>query len=378
LNSIDIRPFTFDAARSKAFAGFCRDLYGGVSHWIPPLRKRLLAQFANDFSFYQKPDNRHRHFMVTRGGDILGHVSAFLNTDMRDAEGGPIGCLGFFECVDDYSAGERLFEHAVEWLRQRDGVKRIWGPVNFDIWHGYRLMTRGFDEKPFYGEPHNMPYYPDFFETFGFVARKTWCSLEASGRGILESIIARHEPPYHRMVREGYRFEPLRTNEPGELRALHALVSQSYHGFLGHTPIGFAEFDRLFGAHLRVADPRFLILAYDSRGRPAGFSVAYPDVADAVRAMRGRDDLLGKLRFQRRRNATNRVVYYMIGITPEEVEKRHGLGSAIAYHTVRTILDAGFETAVFALLGSDSAARRLVGENVRAAQREYCLYELGE
>jgi hypothetical protein len=55
-----------------------------------------------------------------------------------------------------------LLEHAIEWLREKHDLQRIWAPVNFDIWHGYRLMTRGFEEKTFYGEPYNKIYYPGF------------------------------------------------------------------------------------------------------------------------------------------------------------------------------------------------------------------------
>jgi hypothetical protein len=35
---------------------------------------------------------------------------------------------------------------ARDWLRDQHGLRRIWGPMNFDIWHSYRFMTRGFDQ----------------------------------------------------------------------------------------------------------------------------------------------------------------------------------------------------------------------------------------
>jgi hypothetical protein len=33
------------------------------------------------------------------------------------------------------------------------------GAGEFRHWHGYRLMTRGFEEKTFYGEPYNKIYW---------------------------------------------------------------------------------------------------------------------------------------------------------------------------------------------------------------------------
>jgi hypothetical protein len=56
------------------------------------------------------------------------------------------------------------------------------------------------------------------------------------------------------------------------------------------------------------------------------------------------------------------------------MEKRHGLGSAIVYHTVRAILDAGFDTLVGALLADDSPASTFVGDAIHHADREYALY----
>ena len=66
----------------------------------------------------------------------------------------------------------------------------------------------------------------------------------------------------------------------------------------------------------------------------------------------------------------------MIGATPEEVQRRHGVGSAIYYYTMKQILAAGFETLVVAIVADDSGARSFFGEEMRSVQRTYTLYEL--
>jgi hypothetical protein len=373
---MDIRSFTFDSALSRAFATFCTRLYADEPRWIPPSRRALLAQFSPEFPFFQRPDNEHRHFVARRGRDVIGHVSAFLNSDMRDATGRQIGCLGFFECVEDFDVAEELLGNATEWLKRRDSVARIWGPVNFDIWHGYRCMRRGFEREPFLGEPFNKSYYPVFLEKSGFAVCKTWCSMEVRDRRVLEDVLAKSEPRYQQILDDGYRFQRIDGRDPSSMRLLHALVTRSYEKFLGFTDVDFANFDRIYGTHLRVIDSRFAHFVYDPDGQPGGFAIVYPDPSNAVRAMNGSDNVYAKLKFALRRKQTKRVVVHTVGITPEEIEKRHGLGSALAYHGIRSALDAGFDRAVLALIAEDSLARKIVGDSIDQAEREYALYEL--
>ena len=370
-----IQLFEYNAELSAAFAMFREGLYRDDPNWIPSSRHALLTQFAPEFSFYRKRGNRHLHFLTTANGKVAGHVSAFVSQDLKDRDGTPVGTLGFFECVDDYSVAGDLLDHATAWLRKENKLARIWAPVDFDIWHGYRFMTRGFEEKTFYGEPYNRSYYPGFFTRFGFAVKKTWDSLERWAPGTLEKIIARFEPRYRKLLDAGYRFKSVDLSQANDRRQLCAALTRSYHGFLGVTPFEFDEFERIMGQYLRVFEARFTNLIYDPLGNVAAFSVAYPDYSDAIRAMRGRDDLWARLRFYHHRRA-ERVIFYMIGAMPEEIEGHHGVGGATLFHTMRQILAAGFNSVLFAIIADDSAGRRQLGDEMRFAQRTYTLYEL--
>ncbi len=371
-----IQSFAYNAELTAAFATFREELYRDDPNWIPSSRRALLAQFSPEFSLNRRSGNRHHHFMATANGKMAGHVSAFVNRDLKDRDGTPVGALGFFECVDDYSVAGDLLDHATAWLRKENNLTRIWAPVNFDIWHGYRFMTRGFDEKTFYGEPYNHAYYPDFLTRFGFSVKKTWDSLERGAPATLETIIARFGPRYRKLLDEGYRFKPVDLSQVNDRRKLYGALIRSYHGFLGVTPFEFDDFERIMGQYLRAFEARFTNLIYDPRGKVAAFSVAYPDCSDAVRAMRGRDNLWARVRFYFHRGGADRVIFYMIGAMPEEIAGRHGVGGATFYHTVRQILTAGFNRVLFAIIADDSAALKYFGDDMRFAQRTYTLYEL--
>jgi GNAT superfamily N-acetyltransferase len=374
---VAIISFDFDPSLREAFLDLGYDIYGGDPAWIPPLRADLRRQLAPEFPFYSQPGNRCRHFLATAGGKWRGRVAAMVNSALRDRDRTPVGTVGFFESEGDYGVAQDLLEAATFWLRTEGGVNRIWGPMNFDIWHGYRFMTAGFNERPLYGEPYNKPNYPEYFRRYGFVDRQHWHSLEVAGRRSLEGIISFGTPLYRELVKGGYRFESLQmANFSGELMKLHTVLPLSYHDFLGYTPISAPEFAALYAGLRHAADPRFFVFAYDNDGALAGFAGAFLELADAVRVLGGKDTHLGRIRFLLRRRRTDRINFYIIGLTPTEAARRRGLGRAMTAYVLRQVVEAGYEIVLFSLIVAGSRSRGLLGRDVPAPQRQYTLFEL--
>ena len=374
-----MKHFTFDPVLTDAFVHFGCDLYRGDANWIPPLRKDLYAQLSPEFAFYRKPGNCHRHFLATSGRKVVGRISAMVNHDLKDEDGRRVGTIGFFECVDDYGVAEELLDSATQWLRNERGIDRIWAPMNFDIWHGYRLMTRGFSQKPFYGEPYNKPYYKDFFERYGFTSKQLWNSVEVNGHDALEKMIARGGERYQQLISRGYRFERFNIRRfTEEIHKLYPILTRSFCGFLGFTPISLKEFEQLFIRIRSAIHPRFFTFVYDESNVLAGFAAAYLDISDAIRAMKGEDHLIAKLRFISHVRQVNRILFYIAGMTPEEASKRSGLGRAGFYHIIRWVLAEGYDRMVIALMADGNPVRGLLRGNAVTAQRQYTLYELNQ
>jgi hypothetical protein len=374
---MEIKPFTFDVPWLEAFVRFGYELYRGDKNWIPPLKKELLTQLSPEFGFYQKPGNSHRHFLAMAGNDVVGRISAMVNRDLRDQDGTPVGTVGFFECIHDYSVAQELLDSATRWLQEEMKVDRIWGPVNFDIWHSYRFMTRGFDQNLFYGEPYNPPYYPEFFERFGFITKQEWDSVEITGRDTLEKMISRGKERYNLLVDRGYRFESFNMNRfEEEMRKLYLVMTKSFSGFLGFTPVSFEELKRLFTRSRYAFDPRLFVLAYDESDNLAGFAAAFLELSEAIRAMNGEDSSFARLKFIYKRKQVSRINFYIGGVTPEELARNTGLGRAGFYYVINQMLNEGFETLLLTLRLRGNFAHSLLGKNAPKPQREYSLYEL--
>jgi len=373
---VAITPFTFDRGLAERFIGFGYDVYRGDARWIPPFRAELRRELSPDFPFYRLPGNDHRHFLATAGGRTVGRVSAMVNADMARGDEGSPGLVGFFECNEDPAVGRDLLEAARNWLREARDVRRIVGPMNFDIWHGYRFMTGGFDRDPFLGEPYNKPYYPGYFEAAGFGRKRRWHSVEVKGRAAIESLAAPGADAYDRLRRQGYRFRAFDLRRFGpEMLRLHGLVMASFAGFPDFIPIPAGEFVKLFAPSRPALDPHLTLFVDDEAGRPAAFAVALLELSDAVRAMAGKTGPLRRLRFFARRSGCRRVNFYAGGVTPEEMARKTGLGRAGFFHILRAILDLGYEEMLITLVAEDNRSNAFLGPSAGDYGREYSLYE---
>jgi hypothetical protein len=372
-----IEKFTYQEEQTAEFVRFGYDLYDGDDHWIPPLEAELRHQLSPDFEFFAEEENRCQHFMAVEQGKVVGRVSAMYNTVLRNPDGARVGTLGFFESIPDYDVARSLFTEAIQWLKSEGRVDNVWGPMNYDIWHGYRLMTSGFDELPFLGEPYNKPYYPDLFEAFGFRICAEWDSVEVAGRDTLERMIERGEKRYHMLLDRGYRFEPFqRYHWDQEVIKLHHVLSASFSGFPGMTPISSVEFARLFDSAKHGFDPQLFCFVHNESGELAGFAGAFVDLGAAVRVMHGQQDLLAKVRFLKARRDADRINFYLGGITPQEAARGTGLGRAGFYYIIRQSLTEGYDDLLVTLRRKGSPSRAMTARFAPTPQREYALYEL--
>jgi len=369
--------FTFERAHTTRFIDLGYELYRDDPRFVPALRKDLEAQLSPAFPFHAQPGNDHRRFLALAGGRVVARAMASVNTALRNGDAAPIGAVGFFEAADDYAAAEEVLAAAVDWLRTAHGIRTIRGPLNFDIWHGYRLMTRGYERERFFGEPSNKPYYPAFFERFGFSVCRRWNSFELPG-----SLPAAGLSPPGRSRRDfediGYRFQPFGGRPFDESVALlHDVLTQSFASFPGYTPIALAEFRELMSLARHVIHPRCSTFVLDESGSPAAFAVILFDVADAVRVMNGRSSLPSRLRFLWRRGDAQRLLLHLGGITPAEGARRTGLARAIFHHTLGQVRAERCGAVVASLVAQGNPVRRLFGSYAADESREYALYEIG-
>src|SRR3970040_565065 len=147
---------------TKQFIGFLWTIYAGNTSWVPPLwmdRKKLMDKKKNPF--YEHADAEF--FLAERDGATVGRIAAIVNHNHNIEHKDKIGFFGFFECIDDQTVANALFDTAREYLKSR-GMNAMRVPASPSVNDEYGLLVEGFDKPAVILMPYNPPYYGKLIE----------------------------------------------------------------------------------------------------------------------------------------------------------------------------------------------------------------------
>ncbi len=341
---------TADRRRVRQFLSLPFQLYRDVPQWVPPLApdaRRVLDR--RRYPFYRHSDAA---FFLALGDDgrAIGRLVAIDNRNYNAFNQERTAFFYLFECENDREAALALFEAAFGWARSR-GLNKIAGPKGFTALDGMGLLVKGFEHRPAFGIPYNLPYYPALVEAAGF---------ESAG-DVVSGYLHRNMPFPERIhqvaelvqKRRGLRVTRFKTRR--DLRAmlprLQAMYNTSLEGTTGNTPLTDAEIQTLADQISWFADPK-LIKIVMKENEPVGFLLAYPDISAAVQRTRGQLFPLGWIDLLRELKRTKWVNVNGAGI----VEKYRGLGgTALLFDEMRkSIVEGGFEHVDLVQIGVDN------------------------
>ena len=226
---------------------------------------------------------------------LIGRIAAFVNKRYKTkGDDGPVGGVGFFDCIDNQEAADMLFDVARHWLLQR-GMEAMDGPINFgerDNWWG--LLTEGFRE-PLYAMNFNPPYYQELFERYGFKPFFYQLCFGLDPKMQLSAkVLQRHAAL---AVDPGYS---ARMIEKKNLEKYAEDFITIYNGaFAGHGGLKQMKKDQalqLFRKMKPFLDEKIVWFAY-YKDVPIAFYLNLPDLNQYFKHFNGRLGLLEKLRF---------------------------------------------------------------------------------
>ncbi len=170
-------------------------------------------------------------------------------------------------------------------------MNKIIGPKGFTPFDGLGLLVKGFEHRPAFGLPYNLPYYPALVEAAAF---------ERTGDIVSGHLDAAMQFPerIHRLSELVQRRRGLRVVNFRRRRELVTLVPRLrdlYNGTLGagsgNVPLTDDEAHTMASQLLWFANPRLIKLVEkvgDGDPQLVGFLFAYPDVSAAVQRTNGR------------------------------------------------------------------------------------------
>jgi GNAT superfamily N-acetyltransferase len=282
-----------------------------------------------------------------QGGQPVGRASLWWRA-APPYRGERVGLIGHYAATHA-AAAARVLEAACARLR-RAGCTLAVGPIDGSTWRRYRLLTERGSEPVFFLEPDNPDDWPAHFEAAGFAVLARYYSALCEDLG---AVVIAHDLDARLRARgcTVRAIERARIDE--ELSLLWALASDAFADNLLYAPVGEAEF-RAMHAPLLPLTPAPLVLIAECDGRPAGFSLALPDV---LQARRGRP--------------IDTLVLKTLGVA----RRLHGqgIGKWLFDRTILAAQGRGLRRAIYALIREGNPSGRLAHPSGREFRR-YALY----
>jgi len=307
---------------SKDFIRVNVELYKNDPNYIRPLDKDINDVFDPEKNKAFRFGEAARWILKDKNGKLTGRIAAFTNKKYRNkGDDVPVGGIGFFDCINDQSAADMLFDVAKHWLIQK-GMQAMDGPINFgerDRWWG--LLVEGFQPPP-YCMNYNKSYYRELFETYGFKCFFNQICFGLDPRKeVSQKILDRHaqlakDPAFSSRYIDKNQLEKFATD-------FAIVYNKAWAGHGGLKEMKKEQVYSMFKKMKPVLDEKIVWFVYHNEN-PIAIFVNLPDLNQWFKYLNGKFDLWHKLKFLwiKKTRKNKRFTGLVFGVIPEF----HGTG----------------------------------------------------
>lgn len=356
----------------KRFIQFAWDHYKHDPNWIPPLRdnhKQLLGYKYHPF--YELADIQT--FLAHRDGKLVGRIAAIVNHEHNRVHSEQRGFFGFFECIDDQTVADALFDTARNWLAERN-ISNMRGPVNPSMNYECGLLVDGFDTPPTFMMTYNPPYYAKLIEGYGFTKAHDLLAY----MGHLDQLpkVAEKLGPLVEQARNrsGATIRHMDTSKFfEEVKLFLEMYNSAMVQTWGFVPLTYNELKIMSKGMRHLVIPEMAVAA-DVDGRTVGAILGLPDFNPRVKDIDGRLFPFGFIKLLRSKYKIKRVRVISINVVPEY--QRWGLGLVLMAALIPRGLELGVTEAEFSwILETNDLARMGLEKGGAVLDKTFRLYD---
>jgi hypothetical protein len=300
------------------FIKFPWKIYQDDKYWVPPLlmeQKTLLDKQKNPF--FKAADAEY--FLAYRNNEIVGRIAAVKNDLHLKYHNDASGQFGFFECINDQSVANALFDSAKNWMKEK-GLKFMKGPANPSSNDIYGMLVEGFDDSPRLLMPYNPEYYIKLCENYGMKKAKDLFAWKIVNEKLMASEkLTRGQE----LVRKRYNLNITQLdmkNFQKDLEKFKYVYNKAWAPNWGFVPMSEEQIDAMAKDMKPIAEPS-LVLFGEIEGKLIGAALVMLDYNLIFKQMNGR--LLPfnflKLFTQKKKIRWARIL--TLGIIPEYQKK---------------------------------------------------------
>ncbi len=280
--SLEILPVR-NSGQLKQFIRFPNRLYANDPHWICPLefeRKEFFNPQKNPFYRFGEA----QLFLALKNGAVVGRISAQVHHRHLDFHKDATGFFGFFDAVEEATVAHALVHAASEWLQAKK-MKKMRGPFNFTINDEVGVLVDGFDRPPVVMMTHNFPYYDSLIQTTGLKKIKDLFAWDYVVGAISEQArqLADATREHPGLVLKSFEIKKI----DSEIHLMMQLFNEVWSQNWGFVPMTEEEIHHTAKQLKPIIDPEMAFFVFVD-GNPAAFSVALPNINEAIRDLKGK------------------------------------------------------------------------------------------
>lgn len=268
------------------FIDFPEKLYHDNPYFVPPFRGEEMDTLRDDknpaFEFCEA-----KYYLAYKDGKLVGRIGAILNHRYNDAKNEKRMRFTRPDFIDDFEVSGALMD-AVEAFAKEKGMERVHGPVGFCDLDKQGMLIEGFEELNMSITVYNAPYYKTHMERLGYAKEADWVEFDLIAPKEIDVRLDKIAQGVAR--RTGVRrvmFKSAKDVHPYIMPVFH-LLNEAYahlYGFVALTPALRDFYVKQFFGFLQ---PDYTILLLDQEDNVAGFAIAFPSLAMAMKKARGR------------------------------------------------------------------------------------------
>ena len=298
------------------------ELYKNDEKYIRPLDKDINEVFDESKNKTFRFGEIIRWILLDNDGRKIGRIAAFTNKRYKNkGDTQRTGGFGFFDCINDQDAANKLLNAARDWLKAR-GMEAMDGPINFgerDRWWG--LVVDGYYE-PMYCMNYNFPYYVQLLENYGCqVFYYQNCYAREVRKPLSEKFFRGHARFKDNPDFEARRPEMKNLDKFAEDFA--TVYNAAWASHEGNKQMAPQAAVKMFRSMKPIMDRDLVWIVYD-KNEPVAMYISIPDLNQAFKHLNGQFGLWSKIKFMliKMTGQIKKMNGIVFGVSP----KYHGQG----------------------------------------------------
>jgi len=344
-------------------------IYRNNPYWVAPFHSELLGFFKKKNPFWSHAECQL--FIARRHNYVIGRIAALIDNAYCTFVGRNIGYFGFFECIEDYTCAQALYQAAEDWLSSKN-MTLMRGPIDGRIDVGCGFLSLGFNERATVLSTYSPAYYLSYAEHNGLKKVREFFHYTID---LTKPLPAQLEEKARQCRVSGVQvrhFNRLRTGR--ELNWWIGFFLETFSEHWGFVPVSPEEVKTRFGVkNLRWFVDSSLFLIAEQNGSPVAYLWSTPDYNQLFQQMHGHLGPIEMLRFLWQQRTIDTGKLHFIGIKKDV--RHHHIASFLNYEALLEMKNRGYTRAEVGWIDEQNtiahATIRYTGATVYKKHRVY-------